>query len=57
MVRMSKKGEIRSVSPRRPRMPAQKTGPKKDNLATGYREHTNAVEGEQAAKFFIPKVK
>lgn len=54
---MSKKGKRRAVSPRRPRMPQEKTGPKKDNLPKGYKEHANAIEGSLAASVFIPKIK
>lgn len=54
MVRISKQQERRSVSPRRPRVSGKKTGPQKDNLPKGYKEHINAAgEGVRA---FIPKV-
>lgn len=55
MTRMSKKSEIRGVSHHRPRKPSPKTGPLKDNLKKGYKEHPNAVEG--ASGVFIPKIK
>ncbi len=55
MVRISKQQERRSVSPRRPTVSGKKTGPKKDNLPNGYKEHTNAAEG--MAQVFIPKIK
>lgn len=58
MTRMSKQGERRSVSPRRPRPPSVKTGPRKDNLPKGYREHPNALAGtEWEGSFYIPKLK
>jgi len=57
MTRMSKQGKRRAVSPRRPRMPSEKTGPKKDALPKGFKEHANAVEGDNATAVFIPKIK
>lgn len=57
MVRISKQQERRSTSPRRPPAPAKKTGPKKDALKHGYKEHSNAVEGPEALAFFIPKIR
>ncbi len=57
MVRVSKQSEKRAISRRRPRAPAHKTGPKKDNLANGYKEHANALEGDLAQTAFIPKIK
>lgn len=57
MTRQSKKGERRARSPRRCRAPALKTGPKKDNLPNGFREHPNALEGAMATKLFIPKIR
>lgn len=55
MTRMSKKAIRRATCPRK-RTPlfADKTGPKKDNLANGFREHENAISSN---KSFIPKVK
>ena len=52
MVRISKKAERRAISPRRPKVAGAKTGPKKDNLPKGYREHTN---GDPDSGRFIPK--
>lgn len=52
MVRISKKAERRAISPRRPKVAGTKTGPKKDNLPKGYREHTN---GDPESGRFIPK--
>jgi hypothetical protein len=57
MVRQSKQGERRSKSPHKPRPPAMKTGPRKENLKEGFKPHSNALEGEIAAKAFIPKIK
>jgi hypothetical protein len=57
MVRISKQAERRSVCPRRPRPPAPKTGPKKDHLPSGFKEHANAIEGSSAQMNFIPKIK
>ena len=56
MTRMSKKGERRAVSPRKHKAPQPKTGPKKDNLPMGFKEHANALEGDLAKTFFIPKI-
>ncbi|MBS0653108.1 MAG: hypothetical protein JSR39_06205 [Verrucomicrobia bacterium] len=56
MVRLSKQTKDRNVSPRRPRPPAPKTGPKKDKLAGGYKAHANAAEGNLAGTLFIPKI-
>ena len=56
MVRISKQEERRAKCPHRPRPPAPKTGPKKDKLDKGYKEHANVVEDVQLAqKIFIPK--
>jgi len=57
MTRMSKQGERRHVSKKRPSLPAKQTGPIKDNLAKGYKMHLNSVEGDLAQKCFIPKIK
>lgn len=57
MVRISKQGERRNESPRRPRAPSKKTGSQRDKLPKGFKEHANAVAGEAAAKAFIPKIK
>jgi len=57
MVRISKQSEKRARCPRRPRLGGEKTGPKKDKLSKGHREHPNAVEGEHAALAFIPKIR
>ncbi len=57
MTRISKKAQRRAVSPRKHRNPAVKTGPKKDQLPLGYKEHGNALEGDVAGQAFIPKIK
>lgn len=57
MVRISKQNERRNRSPRKRKAPSLKTGPKKDNLPNGFKEHANAVEGDFAAQAFIPKIK
>lgn len=57
MVRMSKQGERRNRFPRKQRAPSPKTGPLQDNLTNGYKEHSNAVEGDIAQFMFIPKIK
>jgi hypothetical protein len=56
MSRTSKQEEKRARSPRKRRGPSVSTGPKKDNLAKGYKEHPNAVEGELSTRMFIPKI-
>ena len=53
---MSKKSERRGLSPRKHKAPQPKTGPKKDNLPNGFKEHENAVEGDFAKAVFIPKI-
>lgn len=57
MTRISKQAEKRNQNPkkRRPNL-TSKTGPKKDNLAKGYKEHANAL-GESSNCVFIPKIK
>lgn len=54
MVRISKQSERRAESRRRPRPPAQKTGPKKEKH---FNAHANALEGDAAAVAFIPKIR
>lgn len=56
MTRMSKQGRKRHISPRRPRSPSSKTGPKKDNLDSGYKVHANAIVAESTINRFIPKI-
>jgi hypothetical protein len=57
MVRISKQEERRSVSYRKTRKPAKKTGPKQDALPQGFKLHANAIEGALAQTSFIPKIK
>ncbi|MBY0528719.1 MAG: hypothetical protein K2P51_00845 [Rhabdochlamydiaceae bacterium] len=57
MVRISKQEERRAKSHRRPRPPSPKSGPKKDALPKGFKEHANAIEGNLAHLSFIPKIK
>ena len=57
MTRQSKQEQRRNMSPRKPKLPGIKTGPKKDNLPVGHRVHENALTGDVAATAFIGKVK
>lgn len=57
MVRISKQSERRAASPRKPKLYINKTGPKKDHLEKGFKEHANALEGDVAATCFIPKIR
>lgn len=54
MVRIAKQAERRARFPRKTKAPAKKTGPLKQ---TAYVNHVNAVEGDLAKAFFIPKIK
>lgn len=56
MTRVSKQGKDRSISPRRPRLPSKKTGPKRDALEFNYKVHENAISGEAIPNRFIPKI-
>ncbi len=56
MTRMSKQGRRRNQSPRRPKLSFIKTGPKKDQLPLGYKEHINALPNENQTAF-ISKIK
>lgn len=56
MTRISKQEERRSVTRKRPSLPAKKTGPKKDHLPLGYKAHANALEGDLSQVVFIPKI-
>ena len=56
MVRLSKQEIKRSRKPHRRKAPSPKTGPLKDNLPNGYKEHLNAVEGQLSHECFIPKI-
>ena len=57
MTRTSKQEERRAVSPRKHKKPSIKTGPLKDNLPKGYKEHSNALEGDTAVNAFIPQIR
>ena len=57
MVRISKQSERRQRSPRKHKAPAVKTGPLKDNLPLGYKEHANALDGTVAQAAFIPNIR
>jgi hypothetical protein len=57
MVRISKQSERRAQSFRKTRKPSEKTGPKKDHLAEGFKNHANALDGSIGAMAFIPKIK
>lgn len=56
MTRISKQGKIRNKSPRRPKPPSPKTGPKRDALEFGYKQHVNAYSDAAAKNRFIPKI-
>jgi hypothetical protein len=55
MTRMSKQSERRMKSPHKRRYASKKTGPKKDNLTNGFKEHSN-VAPKEAGSVFIPKI-
>jgi hypothetical protein len=57
MVRISKQAERRGRFPRKHRALSAKTGPIQDNLPKGFKEHSNALEGDLAKIVFIPKIK
>lgn len=57
MVRISKQAEKRNRFKRKHRAPSPKTGALKDNLPNGFKEHSNALEGDLAKMVFIPKIK
>ena len=52
MTRMSKQGERRNKCPKKSKYPSPKTGPKKDQLPKGYKEHANALTSQNT---FISK--
>lgn len=56
MTRKSKPARRRAQSPRKPRQPGLKTGPKKCATQRGFKEHVNALEGDNARLRFIPKI-
>ena len=59
MTRMSKQEKRRNISPRKRGMRplTESTGPKKDNLPKGYREHPNALIHDYAKHAFIPTIR
>lgn len=57
MTRVSKQEERRNKSPRKRRFPSVKTGPKKDNLKLGFKEHVSALSASEAKSMFIAKIK
>lgn len=56
MTRIYKQQKRRNISPRKSKIFAPKTGPRKENLVKGYKEHQNAVAKEQSDAMFIPKI-
>jgi hypothetical protein len=56
MTRMSKQGERRAKSFRKPKLPGVKTGPKKDKLPLGFKEHINTINEEASKERFFPKI-
>ncbi len=57
MTRISKQRKDRSISPRRKRsISTKKTGPKRDTLEFGYKQHENAFSGTATPNRFIPKI-
>jgi len=44
------------MCPKKRKAPQPKTGPIKDRLPKGFKEHPNAAENEMAASIFIPKI-
>lgn len=56
MVRLSKQTRKRAQCPHKHRPPSKKTGPLKDALPNGYKEHTNAIGGERSKEMFFPKI-
>ncbi|MCB1082390.1 MAG: hypothetical protein KDK63_04525 [Chlamydiia bacterium] len=56
MTRVSKKDRLKRC-PRKPHYGSVKTGPLKDNLPKGFKEHVNVFGGEASHSVFIPKIK
>lgn len=54
MTRMSKQNERRQKSPRKHQRAGVKTGPRKDKLAHGFKEHANAVAHKSDGVMFVP---
>lgn len=57
MVRISKQAEKRHRFKRKRQAPRAKTGALQDNLPNGFKDHSNALEGDLAKFAFIPKIK
>ena len=57
MTRISKQQERRMRSPRKRRSASPKTGSKKDALPHGFKEHSNAANGDLAQQIFVAKVR
>ena len=55
MTRLGKKAERKGRSPRKHKAPSKKTGPLKDNLPKGFKQHANALENKNT--IYIAKVK
>jgi hypothetical protein len=55
MTRIAKQAERRARCPHKRRYASPKTGTKKDNLPSGFREHAN-VAPQSAMNVFIPKI-
>lgn len=57
MVRLSKQTRKRAQCPHKHRAPSPKTGPLKDALPKGFKEHANTVQGEFATALYFPKIR
>ena len=57
MTRTSKQEERRARCPKKNKAPSVKTGPLKDNLPLGYKEHVNAAKEDLGKSIFIAKIK
>ena len=57
MTREGKQEQRRNQCPKKRKNPSAKTGPKKDNLKVGYKEHANALDSKEIENVFIPKIK
>ncbi|PCI78749.1 hypothetical protein COB21_00175 [Candidatus Aerophobetes bacterium] len=55
MVRISKK-DRKKHCPRKPKIGSIKTGPKKDNLPKGFKEHGNIYVAKTTYPTFVPKI-
>ena len=56
MTRINKKDRLKRC-PRKPFYGSVKTGPQKDRLPKGFKEHVNAFTGDNHHCVFIPKIK